>query len=203
MCRKVIYTLRQPTLVVIGKYCRFSNGRTILDNPLLAVINLAAQSSRQKEKYRSMVRLLLCDSSLRSLSPPPPPKPVCVIPPIRSPIPTSKSNYSQRIPSISQALSSTLISFALSLGIFYASPSHSTALESVAPQQELICREYDYYADDKSTGEAVTNEEIVEEAWQIVNDSFLETGRHNWTPDSWLVCIIVKSLQKVIVLLAD
>lgn len=48
----------------------------------------------------------------------------------------------------------------------------------------------------------MTNEEIVEEAWQIVNDSFLETGGHRWSPDSWLVCIIVKSLQKFMTLLA-
>ncbi|MBA0876421.1 hypothetical protein Goshw_007599 [Gossypium schwendimanii] len=33
--------------------------------------------------------------------------------------------------------------------------------------------------------EFVTNEEIVQEAWQIVNDSFLDTGRHRWSPQSW------------------
>lgn len=141
-----------------------------------------------------MVRLLLCNSSLSPLSPPPPPptKLELVIPPLSNSIPISNSDYSQRIPSISQAFSSTLISLALSLGLFCASPSHSTALEPVPPQQELICREFDDYVDDKSTGEAVTNEEIVEEAWQIVNDSFLETGRHRWSPDSWLVCVIVE-----------
>ncbi|KAG6407231.1 hypothetical protein SASPL_130217 [Salvia splendens] len=136
-----------------------------------------------------MVRPLLCNPSLSPLSPPPPSsptKPALVIPPLSNSIPISNSDYSQRIPSISQAFSSTLISLALSLGLFCASPSHSTALEPVPLQQELICREYDDYVDDKSTGEAVTNEEIVEEAWQIVNDSFLETGRHRWSPDSWL-----------------
>lgn len=35
--------------------------------------------------------------------------------------------------------------------------------------------------------EAVTNRDIVEEAWEIVNESFLDTGRHRWTPDSWQV----------------
>ncbi|KAK6268523.1 hypothetical protein QUC31_012683 [Theobroma cacao] len=34
--------------------------------------------------------------------------------------------------------------------------------------------------------EFVTNEEIVQEAWQIVNDSFLDTRRHRWSPQSWL-----------------
>ncbi|XP_038705986.1 carboxyl-terminal-processing peptidase 1, chloroplastic [Tripterygium wilfordii] len=32
----------------------------------------------------------------------------------------------------------------------------------------------------------VTNQEIVEEAWQIVNDSFLDARRHRWTPETWL-----------------
>lgn len=31
-----------------------------------------------------------------------------------------------------------------------------------------------------------TNEGIVEEAWEIVNDSFLDTGRSRWSPESWL-----------------
>ncbi|KAH6773566.1 Peptidase S41 family protein [Perilla frutescens var. frutescens] len=138
-----------------------------------------------------MVRLLLCYSSPSLFPPPPPPpppplKPVCIISSIRNSSPTTKSNCSQKIPSISQALSSTLISLALSLGLFCSSPSHSIALESTTPKQELNCREDDDYAVDKLTGDAVTNEEIVEEAWQIVNDSFLDTGRHRWSTDSWL-----------------
>lgn len=150
-----------------------------------------------------MVRLLFCSSSL-SISPPPPPptKPLYVIRPIRSSIPASKSDCSQKIPSISQALSSTLISLALSLGLFCAFPPQSTALESPAQQQELVCREDDAYVEDKLTGDAATNEEIVEEAWQIVNDSFLDTGRHRWSPDSWLVCIIVNSRQKSVLFIA-
>ncbi|KAH6825583.1 Peptidase S41 family protein [Perilla frutescens var. hirtella] len=138
-----------------------------------------------------MVRLLLCYSSPSLFPPPPPPpppplKPVCIISSIRNSSPTTKSNCSQKIPSISQALSSTLISLALSLGLFCSSPSHSIALESTTSKQELNCREDDDYAVDKLTGDAVTNEEIVEEAWQIVNDSFLDTGRHRWSTDSWL-----------------
>lgn len=56
------------------------------------------------------------------------------------------------------------------------------------PTEESICREEENYADLKLTGDtvSVTNEGIVEEAWQIVNDSFLDTGRHRWSPDSWL-----------------
>uniref|UniRef100_A0A6N2KKA5 PDZ domain-containing protein n=1 Tax=Salix viminalis TaxID=40686 RepID=A0A6N2KKA5_SALVM len=33
--------------------------------------------------------------------------------------------------------------------------------------------------------QVVTNEGIVEEAWEIVNDSFLDSGRRRWTPQTW------------------
>ncbi|GKU92487.1 hypothetical protein SLEP1_g6204 [Rubroshorea leprosula] len=33
--------------------------------------------------------------------------------------------------------------------------------------------------------EFVTNEGIVQEAWQIVNDSFFDSGRSRWSPESW------------------
>ncbi|KAI3456066.1 hypothetical protein Pfo_012729 [Paulownia fortunei] len=136
-----------------------------------------------------MVRLILCNSS-PSPSPPPPPPPVpkstSLTLPVKNLTLSPKSNDSQKIPSITQALSSTLLSIALSLGLFYASPVDGITLELSTPQEELNCREEEVYADDKSTAEVVTNEEIVEEAWQIVNDSFLDTGRHRWSPDSWL-----------------
>ncbi|KAJ4976439.1 hypothetical protein NE237_001545 [Protea cynaroides] len=34
--------------------------------------------------------------------------------------------------------------------------------------------------------ELVSNEAIVEEAWEIVNDSFLDVGKHRWSPERWL-----------------
>ncbi|KAK6124112.1 hypothetical protein DH2020_042138 [Rehmannia glutinosa] len=137
-----------------------------------------------------MVRNLLCNSS-PSLSPPPPPPPPpgpkskSIGFPLKNLTMPPKSNYSQKS-SITQSLSSTLLSIALSLGFFYASPPDATSLELSNTQQELNCVEDEVYADDKLTAEVVTNEEIVEEAWQVVNDSFLDTGRHRWSPDSWL-----------------
>jgi hypothetical protein len=35
--------------------------------------------------------------------------------------------------------------------------------------------------------EVVTNEGLVQEAWQIVNDDFLDTGRNRWSQDTWQV----------------
>ncbi|CAH2046209.1 unnamed protein product [Thlaspi arvense] len=39
--------------------------------------------------------------------------------------------------------------------------------------------------DDDVRPQVVTNEGIVEEAWEIVNDSFLDTRSHSWTPETW------------------
>ncbi|CAA7014444.1 unnamed protein product [Microthlaspi erraticum] len=39
--------------------------------------------------------------------------------------------------------------------------------------------------DDDVRPQLVTNEGIVEEAWEIVNDAFLDTRGHSWTPETW------------------
>ncbi|KAL0442568.1 UNVERIFIED_CONTAM: Carboxyl-terminal-processing peptidase 1, chloroplastic [Sesamum latifolium] len=138
-----------------------------------------------------MVRLLLCNSSSSPSSLPPPPpliptKSVSVSRPLNNITRSPEPNYTQKTVSITQALSTTLLSAALSLGIFCASPSEVISLELSAPQEELNCREDENYENDKVAANVVTNEEIVEEAWQIVNDSFLDTGRRRWSPDYWL-----------------
>ncbi|XP_075488755.1 carboxyl-terminal-processing peptidase 1, chloroplastic isoform X1 [Primulina tabacum] len=123
------------------------------------------------------MRLLLCNS-LPQLAP--------IIHPLKALNICPISKFRQKVPSITQALSTTLISVTLSLGIFYACPPDVFSIDFSTPTEESICREEENYADPKLTGDTVTNEGIVEEAWQIVNDSFLDTGRHRWSPDSWL-----------------
>lgn len=57
----------------------------------------------------------------------------------------------------------------------------------ISPPSPEICRDVER-EDRADTGpEVVTNEGIVEEAWQIVYDSFLDTGRHRWSQESWQV----------------
>ncbi|KAK4440122.1 Carboxyl-terminal-processing peptidase 1, chloroplastic [Sesamum alatum] len=138
-----------------------------------------------------MMRLLLCNSSPSPSSlppppPPPPPKSILVSRSVNNSTLSPKPNYTQKTVSITQVLSTTLLSVALSLGIFCASPSEVISLELSTPQEELNCREDENYENDKVAAEVVTNEEIVEEAWQIVNDSYLDTGRGRWSPDYWL-----------------
>lgn len=38
--------------------------------------------------------------------------------------------------------------------------------------------------------EEVSNESVVQEAWQVVNENFLDARQHSWSADEWLVrCI--------------
>ena len=35
--------------------------------------------------------------------------------------------------------------------------------------------------------EEVSNESVVQEAWQVVNENFLDARQHLWSADEWLV----------------
>ncbi|CAL5412451.1 unnamed protein product [Camellia sinensis] len=55
------------------------------------------------------------------------------------------------------------------------------------PSSADYCRQEDQTEDRYETAPGLlTNEGIVDEAWEIVNDSFIDTGRHRWSPDTWL-----------------
>ncbi|XP_019097267.1 PREDICTED: carboxyl-terminal-processing peptidase 1, chloroplastic-like isoform X2 [Camelina sativa] len=47
--------------------------------------------------------------------------------------------------------------------------------------------------DDFNKPQLVTNEGIVEEAWEIVNDAFLDTRSRSWTPEAWQKDVILAS----------
>lgn len=148
------------------------------------------------------MKLLLYNASL---SPPPPPKPLLIAfcHQLKTLTFSSYSNSSREIRKLAQVLSTAGVSIALSLGLVFSSPSNSTALDSFplissssisltelnSVKRESYCREEDVADPDLTAPEPeeMTNEEIVEEAWQIVNDSFLDTGRHRWSRDTWLV----------------
>ncbi|XP_019258489.1 PREDICTED: carboxyl-terminal-processing peptidase 1, chloroplastic isoform X2 [Nicotiana attenuata] len=96
-------------------------------------------------------------------------------------------NYAQK--PLQQALS-TGISLVLSLGLLVSAPNSILALESpslLESSNSLNCPENEVkevYTTEVS--KVVSNERIVEEAWQIVNDSFLNTSPRSWSPESWL-----------------
>ncbi|XP_065877873.1 carboxyl-terminal-processing peptidase 1, chloroplastic isoform X2 [Euphorbia lathyris] len=76
--------------------------------------------------------------------------------------------------------------FILSSPFSFASESPFGQLQLPSPPSEEYCTDNQEENQEEINGpQLVTNEGIVEEAWQIVNDSFLDTGRHRWTPESW------------------
>ena len=135
------------------------------------------------------MRILLCNcNSPPSLSPTPPQK----LPPSFLP---NAAVWAKKI--LIYALTT-----ALSLTLLVSSPSPSLSLDSPSfqpprppqfsnPLPDRCTEEGEQQEQEEDKVELkpefVTNEEIVQEAWQIVNDSFRDTGRHRWAPQSWQV----------------
>lgn len=89
------------------------------------------------------------------------------------------------------------ISGALSLGLLVSLPSSSSfafeslSMESLAPSSstDTCLKEEQHEAVPETV--VTTNEGIVEEAWEIVNDTFLDSGNHRWSSESWQVLLLV------------
>ncbi|KAK3430783.1 hypothetical protein EUGRSUZ_E02360 [Eucalyptus grandis] len=127
---------------------------------------------------------LLCSSSV-ALSPPPPPSPAqlrAAAAAAATPVP--------RASSVQRKLTSAALAGALSFGLLLSPPSIAAesspapTMRSEPPAVEY-CREEEGEDGAAAVPERVTNEGIVEEAWSIVNESFLGTGRRSWSPEAW------------------
>ncbi|GAB2287633.1 hypothetical protein Dimus_022005 [Dionaea muscipula] len=105
----------------------------------------------------------------------------------------NKNNYNKIASNWTRKPLTSILTGVLSLSLVVSSP-FSIALDSVSDQSPLsqpsstaeYCREDEEQLEPETSPELVTNEGIVEEAWQIVNDSFLDARRHRWSPESWL-----------------
>ncbi|RLM93391.1 hypothetical protein C2845_PM08G21250 [Panicum miliaceum] len=61
------------------------------------------------------------------------------------------------------------------------------AVGAVVAQPVEVCRDGGAAVVEEVRGEAVTNEQLVEEAWEVVNESFLpDAGSHPWSPEMWM-----------------
>ncbi|KAG2599614.1 carboxyl-terminal-processing peptidase 1, chloroplastic-like isoform X1 [Panicum virgatum] len=61
------------------------------------------------------------------------------------------------------------------------------AVGAVAAQPVEVCRDGAAAVAEEVRGEAVTNEQLVEEAWEVVNESFLpDAGSRPWSPEMWM-----------------
>ncbi|KAJ6810450.1 carboxyl-terminal-processing peptidase 1, chloroplastic-like isoform X3 [Iris pallida] len=76
----------------------------------------------------------------------------------------------------------------LALTLLSSSPPLLAAelLPPPAPSSELCREDSEEYVEEERPSESVSNEELVEEAWEIVNESFLgHVGNRNWSPEIW------------------
>nr|XP_043624478.1 carboxyl-terminal-processing peptidase 1, chloroplastic isoform X1 [Erigeron canadensis] len=123
------------------------------------------------------MRVFLCNPSSPSLPLPPPPQTT-----IHHPLP-----HHTHKPSLLHSLTGAAISINLFFSPFSPlPPPPSFASSFVNPE----CTEQDQRIEQErmlqKAPELVTNEDIVKEAWQIVNDSFLASDHTRWSPQSWL-----------------
>lgn len=59
-----------------------------------------------------------------------------------------------------------------------------------AAQPTEVCRDGVAAVVEEVRAEAVTNEQLVEEAWEVVNESFLpDAGSRPWSPEMWMVSL--------------
>ncbi|KAJ4822037.1 Carboxyl-terminal-processing peptidase 1, chloroplastic [Turnera subulata] len=115
------------------------------------------------------------------------PLPVTTAP--RAPTVFAAANYS---PTWGKKALLGALTGAISFNLVFSSPfSFASQPPSLQPQQlppgPELCQEEEEEEDNQSYVEPpASNEEIVTEAWEIVNDSFLETGgRRRWTRETW------------------
>nr|CAB3473805.1 unnamed protein product [Digitaria exilis] len=69
------------------------------------------------------------------------------------------------------------------------------AVAAAAAQPTEVCRDGVAAVVEEVRAEAVTNEQLVEEAWEVVNESFLpDAGSRPWSPEMWMAahCLSIR-----------
>ncbi|KGN65570.1 carboxyl-terminal-processing peptidase 1, chloroplastic isoform X1 [Cucumis sativus] len=70
---------------------------------------------------------------------------------------------------------------------FFSLSSHSLPSSSLSDSSASCIDEDELheFGSSETVSSPATNEDIVREAWEIVNDSFLDSGRNRWSPEAW------------------
>lgn len=134
--------------------------------------------------------------SAMSSSPSPSPSPIT-----KNALPLSTTaNYNKQ----KQAILAAFISG----GLLISSPCIASSSIGTTPSPssaDLLCRDEEEKGErriieeqlSKTAPQLLTNQSIVDDAWQIVNDSFLDASdRHKWSPQFWMVIYTLLSLTK-------
>ncbi|KAJ3670786.1 hypothetical protein LUZ60_008212 [Juncus effusus] len=93
------------------------------------------------------------------------------------------------LPPLPQNIVLKTITVSLSLSLLasppFASQLEASAAELLKPASVELCDETE--KEEEVSEERVTNEELVEEAWEVVSEAFLPySGVRPWSPESWL-----------------
>jgi hypothetical protein len=87
------------------------------------------------------------------------------------------------------ALRAAAAAAAISLSLLAGSAAGAASAVEQPPE---ICRGGDGGRDAEVKAEAVTNEQLVEEAWEVVNEGFLpDAGSRPWSPELWMVSLFL------------
>ncbi|XP_023542920.1 carboxyl-terminal-processing peptidase 1, chloroplastic [Cucurbita pepo subsp. pepo] len=118
-------------------------------------------------------------------------------PPFLSFLSLQKKSSSNSLNSVDKTLIGAL-SGVLSFGLLFHSPLSvaldyssveifSLSADSSPSDSSASCVEDELpdFGNSETVSPPVTNEDIVQEAWEIVNDSFLDAGHHRWSPEAW------------------
>lgn len=126
------------------------------------------------------MRVVLCNSASPLTSSPKP----------HSLPPTLNWSRKTLVGALTGALSfSLLISSPSSIAL--GSPSLPLSPSSHSPSTEYCSQDDDKESRSETVPELVTNEAIVEEVWDIVNDSFLDSSGRRWSSDFWEVNVSI------------
>lgn len=132
------------------------------------------------------MRYLLCNSTS-------PKYPIPIPTPTKQSQILKNSDFTPSLNYLKKALSGA-IAGALSVAL-YLSPPYSIAFQPLSTSLNQLfplsssehCREDEFEYNTESGSPEVTNEGIVEEAWEVVNESFLDAAHHRWSPETWKV----------------
>ncbi|KAL6615749.1 hypothetical protein ACP70R_038019 [Stipagrostis hirtigluma subsp. patula] len=85
------------------------------------------------------------------------------------------------------ALRAAAAAAAVSLSLLTGDAAGAAVVSAAAPQAPEVCRDGGAAVEEEVRAEAVTNEQLVEEAWEVVNESFLpDAGSRPWSPEMWM-----------------
>ena len=88
------------------------------------------------------------------------------------------------------ALRAAAAAAAISLSFLAGNAAGAASAAAAMEQPPEICRGGDGGRDAEVKAEAVTNEQLVEEVWEVVNEGFLpDAGNRPWSPELWMVSL--------------